>query len=111
MFWSALIWWPQAGHAERGSTRLYRSAVAVAIAPSLAFNSAHSARQRASIIFGIRWMTTLRMLPMQRPISTQLTTRNAGELWSSESADIMRPRGAQASDDGTELEPPVSSNH
>src|SRR5258706_5953075 len=93
MFSSAEIGWPQAGHCERGTTRLYRGRSATGSPES----SAHCARQPRSSIFGRRWMTTLRKLPTHSPIKPPMDTATSG-------ATAITCIPANASDDGTELE-------
>src|SRR6185436_1663414 len=74
MFSAAVILWPHAGHAERGTMRLYRGSGA-AVSPR---NSAHCSCQPRSSIRGRRWMTTLRKLPMHRPTTAARTRATAG---------------------------------
>src|SRR6266581_5407680 len=93
MFSSAEIGWLQAGHCERGTTRLYRGRSATGSPDS----SAHCARQPRSSIFGRRWMTTLRKLPTHSPITPPMDTATSG-------ATAITGIPANASDDGTELE-------
>src|SRR4051812_16443170 len=102
MFSSAVIWWPQEGQVERGVTRSYRS-VAGGFSPLI---SADSARQRFSMIRGMRWITTFRKLPVHRPSTTQVVTKRTGDCCSSVTADITpadAAGGAAASDDGAEF--------
>ena len=63
MFSDAVMGWPQAGHCERGVIRLYEGSSGGGPPDS----SAHCARQPRSSIFGSRWMTTFKKLPMHRP--------------------------------------------
>src|SRR5215218_9289402 len=103
MFSSAVIWWPQEGHADRGVTRSYRSVAGGGFSPVI---SADSARQRFSIIRGMRWITTFRKLPVHRPSTTQVVTKRAGDCCSSVTADItpaVAAGGVATSDDGAEF--------
>src|SRR5262245_51116581 len=76
MFSNAEMPWPQAGHWERGTKRLYRSAgFAGGAEPS---SSAHSCFQSRSMIFGRRWMTTLRKEPTTRPTRSETQGNTAG---------------------------------
>src|SRR6266702_726716 len=95
MFSSAEIRWTQAGHCERGTIRLYRGRSAAGSPES----SAHCARQPRSSIFGRRWMTTFRKLPMHSPINPAMDTATSGAT-----AITGIPANAIASDNGAELE-------
>src|SRR5665213_1950952 len=66
----------QAGHAERGTTRLKRSACAGAAAPE---SCAHSARHCLCSMTGTRWITTFKKLPTRRPTTAQATVNSTGE--------------------------------
>src|SRR5438876_9026124 len=70
IFSAAVIPWPQAGQRERGTNRLYVSGFGwgggAGELPVCA-SSAHCSSQSRSIIFGKRWMTTLRNEPTASP--------------------------------------------
>src|SRR5271165_1857315 len=95
MFSNAAIRWPQPGHCDRGTIRLYLGSSATGCPDS----SAHCVRQPRSSIFGRRWMTTLRKLPTQRPITPATTNAATGSV----SIAGMR-QGARASDHRPQLE-------
>src|ERR1700758_2779372 len=92
MFSNAEMRWRQAGHCDRGTTRLYAGSSG-RVSPE---SSAHCARQPRSSIFGRRWMTTLRKLPTHRPTTAAMEAAASGP--------IAIAGMAPASDDGAELE-------
>src|SRR5437763_3990013 len=95
MFSSAEIGWPHAGHCERGTTRLYGGVSGTASPAS----SAHWLRQPRSSIFGRRWMTTFRKLPIKRPTRAPTEAAVSGPIAIAGMAGSLT-----ASDDRAELE-------
>jgi hypothetical protein len=86
MFSRAVIWWPQCGQRERGTSRLKGGffstgvAASAAVAFCCASASSSSASHWACIISGSRWMTTLRKLPTSRPTTPATITENSGVI-------------------------------
>src|SRR5258707_715847 len=74
IFSSAPMPLPQEGQRDRGTIRLYVSWAG----SSWPESSAHSARQARSIIFGRRWMATLRNEPMHSPETSAIHGKTAG---------------------------------
>ena len=83
MFSLARMRRPQPGHADRGRARLYAGAASGAWPAS----SAHCAAHSRSIIFGRRWITTLRKLPTARPMTAARVTKTVG--WARASRGLM----------------------
>ncbi len=64
---------PQDGHRDRGT----RQVVGAALRAASPASSAHCSRQPRSSIFGRRWMTTFRKLPMHSPTSAATARRGS----------------------------------
>src|SRR5438128_8066177 len=81
IFSVAVISWPQAGQRERGTNKLYVSGFGwgggAGELPVCA-SSAHCSSQSRSIIFGKRWMTTLRNEPTTSPNARHSQGNTAG---------------------------------
>src|SRR6185295_11354247 len=86
MFSSAVMRWPQDGHAERGTARFSFSA-AGAGAP---VSSAQSVFHCRSSMRGRRWMTTFRKLPTTRPTTTAATMNSQGAALKTSTIVIAR---------------------
>ena len=90
MFSHALIAWLQCGQAERGTTRLYGVCRAASLSGcDIPLSSAHCCFQPSSIIFGNRWITTLRKLPTIRPSTPHMMVNASGEDWRSWNNAVM----------------------
>ena len=74
MFSSAVMPCPQLGQRERGATRLSGGSCGAGWPAS----AAHSARHSRSMIFGSRWITTLRNEPTHSPKNSANHGRTAG---------------------------------